>query len=253
MAFLGTLAGSAEQPLPVRVAILKALGASGWREAAPVLSSAVLAEGDASLRDAARDAHLALAERLAKPREGATVTRDDLAAGGTILEANMDAPADRREKLARALVSAADAAKLPAGTARYRLAAAYRERTDADPAEVVRLLKEAARKAQDDGLAARLEAELCLLLRKLLVDAKPDSDGWLEIAACDQRLSELSEDPQQAVSHLLNAADSACRAKRRGRADELLKMVQARAPLDATSQSRYEALAALAKELPAGS
>ncbi len=234
---LTQLATDAQQPLAAREAVIEALGKRGGRRA-----EGTLREIDANpaldplLRPAVREARLRLLKRLANG-EGAAADNPeqkpaDLEAAGRILEQEINGDAakldpERLEALAGLLVKAADTAKAPAWTARYRLAWLY-ARLPADRVKEAELLDRydaAATSAGADRLPLPLRAEMLVDYRDLLLKERSDTARIQAAAVCDEELAEIAleeRDKEKAARFYLDAAECHLDVGNRQRAKEML-------------------------------
>jgi hypothetical protein len=229
---LTELALAPEQPLDARKAVIEALGKKGGRRSEATLKAIEESERlDPLLLDAVREAKLQLLKRLANGEGAAADAPDqkpaDLEAAGRLLEQEIDGDADRLEALAALLVKAADAAKAPAGTARYRLAWLY-GRLPAErmkEAELLRRYDDAAANAIADRLAPALREAMLLEYRDLLLK-EPADEGRVEAAAtCNEDLAEVAlgeRNKEKAARFYLDAAECHFGLGNRPRAKELL-------------------------------
>jgi len=215
------LAVGKEQPLEARRAVIEALGQKGTRNAHPVLNVIVQTQGiDPALQTEAVAAKLALAERLAVPPDGRTITSDDLQAAIRILEEEKGA-ADlaRLDKLARDIVRVGDAAKLTVGVARYRLVTLYLRRPEKkrETKALLDLYVKAAGKAAADGLpgpeeqALQLGFKTLLLDKTLKIEGVEDNTRVRDAIGCLRRAAKLEEggDKKKAAKLFLDAAELA--------------------------------------------
>jgi len=252
------LAIGKDQPLDARRAVIDALGQKGTRNAHATLNVIVQTQGiDPSLQAAAVAAKLALAERLAVPPGGRTIAPDDLQTAVRILEEERGA-ADlaRIEKLARTIVEAGVAAKLPVGTARYRLVTLYLRHPEKEhDKKVLRELCEAAANgAKADGLLAADEQALLYLYKKLLLEDKsPDKrlanrEGAMR---CLGRIAELEKvDKKKAASLFMDAGALAIGLKRKADADEYLNRAMGTGGVGGELTARMKQLREAADNLP---
>jgi hypothetical protein len=252
------LAIGKDQPLDAREAVIDALGQKGTRNAHATLNVIVRTQGiDPSLQAAAVAAKLALAERLAVPPDARTIAPDDLQTAVRILEEERGA-ADlaRIEKLARTIVEAGVAAKLPVGTARYRLVTLYLRHPEKEhDKKVLRELCEAAANgAKNDGLLAADEQALLYRYKKLLLeDETPDKRLANREAAmrCLGRIAELEKvDTKKAASLFMDAAALAIELKRKADADEYLNKAMGTNGVGGGLTARLKQLRGAADNLP---
>jgi len=249
---------AADQPIEARRAVVEALGRKGGRRSAQTLAE-VEASADLSpdLLPAVREAKLQLAERLAN--SGATEApeqRADLEAACSLLEQGLNGDPERLEKIAGAIVRAADAAKLPAGTARYRMASLYRQRPaeKQDEATLLNLYQLAKANAATDGLPVELRETMLREYQGALL-AKPDDDRLAKAASCAEELGDLAREKEDAVgaaAHYLDGADYAVRRKDRALAERLLNLARESTGVTGELVAREKELRAVAESLPRG-
>ncbi len=219
-----------EQPLAARQTVLEALGKKGGRRAEATLRA--IEEGktfDPLLDGALREARLQLLKRLANGEGSAAddPKAPDLEAASRILEQEIDADPERLEALAALLVKAADAAKVPAGPARYRLAWLYARLPPERVKESVLLdrYEDAAANAVADKLPHALRETMLLDYRDLLLKEPSVAARVQAAAACGEDLAELAlegKDKEKAARYYLDAAESELSLGNRQRAKELL-------------------------------
>jgi hypothetical protein len=253
------LAVGKEQPLEARRAVIDALGRKGTRNAHATLNVIVQTQGiDPGLQAAAVAAKLTLAERLAVPPDGRKITPDDLQTAVRILEEEKGA-ADlaRIEKLARDILGAGDAAKLPVGTARYRLVTLYLRHPEKEHDKKVlhSLYEGAAAQARADGLPAAEEQALLLSYRTLLLE--DDTDGKRvenveKAIECLVRIAELEQgsDKKKAAILFMDAAELALELKRKTAAGELLNRAMATGGVGGELTARMKRLRERTDALP---
>jgi hypothetical protein len=229
---LTAIALAPEQPLDGRRAVVEALGKRGGRRAAATLDLIEQDKAfDPALAGAVKEAKLQLLKRLANGEGAAADAPDqkpaDLEAALRILEQEIAGDPDRLEALAGALVRACDAAKIPAATARYRLAWLYARLPPERMKEptLLQRYEEAAANAGADKLLPALREEMLRDYRDLLLKDKANTDRMREAATCAEELAELAlaeRNKEKAARHYLDAAESYLALGNRQRAKELL-------------------------------
>lgn len=238
LGLLAKLVLSGDQPAELRLAILKALGASGLRDARQVLASTAANEQlDESYRKAAADALLALAAALVTPPEGGVPARADFDAALEILKAEVDRKSDpeRLGKLARVIVAAGDTAKIPVRGARYWIAELHRRQAPADKAAYLQLLTEAADKAPADGPRPEVEEPALRELVALLATGGQFAGAVVR----SERLAAIAKDnPAKRQAYLLDAADYAVRAGDKAKVANLVARLRKDGDLEGQAATR---------------
>lgn len=230
---LTALALAPDQPLHGRTTVIEALGRKGGRRAEATLRAIEENKAfDPPLHPAMKEAKLVLLKRLANGEGAAADAPDqkagDLEAAGRILEQEIGGDStERLESLAGILVKAADAAKVPAGTARYRLAWLYAKlpAERVKETELLRRYEEAATNAAADKLPLDLRATMLLDYRDLLRKDPPVPERIHEAATCSEELAELAleeKNKEKAARYYLDAAESELSLGNRQRARELV-------------------------------
>ncbi len=229
---LTQLAIDAAQPFAAREVVIEALGKRGGRRAEATLREIEESQAlDPLLKPGIREAKLRLLKRLANGEGAAADTPEqkpaDLEAAGRILEQEIHGDPVRLEALAGLLVKVADAAKAPAGTARYRLAWLY-GRLPADQVKEAELRDRydaAAANASADRLPLPLRAEMLVDYRDLLLKERSDTARIQAAAVCDEELADIAlaeKDKEKAARFYLDAAECHLDVGNRQRAKEML-------------------------------
>jgi hypothetical protein len=225
-----------EQWPEARKAVIEALGKKGGRRAARTLQElAQSPDLPPDLLPVVQEAKLQLLKRLAEAggegnpeqkaadvEEAALLLEQEVSGGREI-----GSDVERLEKLADLVVREADAAKLPAGTARFRLAWLYArlpedKRTEG---ELLRRYGQACDNAVDDRLPPGPREEMLKEYRDLLL-RRPDERARLELAVdCAQELGRLSleekKDKVAAARYYLDAGEGAVKLGNPRLAEEL--------------------------------
>jgi len=255
---LKALVLAADQPIEARRAVVEALGRKGGRRSAQTLAEIEAApELHPDLLPIVREAKLQLARRLANGEASeAPEQRADLEAACRLLEEGLNGDPERLEKIAEAIVRAADAAKLPAGTARYRMASLYQRRPaeKQEQAALLNLFQIAKAAALSDGLPADLREAMLRDYQTLLL-AKPDDDRYAKAASCAEELGDLAlekKDKAVAAGHFLDAAEYAIRRRDRALAERLLNRARDSAGVGGELVAREKELRVAAESLPRG-
>ncbi|MHC4670804.1 MAG: HEAT repeat domain-containing protein [Planctomycetota bacterium] len=257
LAHVAQLATSAAQPLEARLTVVAALGLKGTRNARATLNRIARSDGiDPEVQTAIAEAKLRLAARLVSVGNGGTVAPEDLQTAVGILEEEKGTAApERLEKLARDIVEAGDAAKLPVGVARFRRLSLYlqRPREQRDGAELLRLYEDAATKAAADGLPPKEERNLLQRYKDELLREETDPQRVDRAIWCLSRMAELTvgENQGEAARFLLDAAERAIALRERTQAQELLRRAARTGGLEGPLTQRHQSLSKLAQALPA--
>ncbi|MCK6461501.1 MAG: hypothetical protein L6Q95_16595, partial [Planctomycetes bacterium] len=249
---LMALVADKEQPLDARKVVIEALGKKGGRRSAATLEKlAQTKDLDPTLLDAVREAKLVLLERLATMKGAAADAPEqkplDLEAACQLLEQERGGDAERLEQLAGVLVKACDQAKIPAGTARYRLATLYArlpQEKQKEP-QLLQRYKDAADNAASDKLPAGLREELLLAYREALRKDASDPERARRAMECSRDLAQLALESQakdRAAGYWLDAAEAATNLSDGAQARKFLDEAAASGGIVGELESREQAL-----------
>lgn len=225
------IATAPEQSLDARRTVIEALGRKGGRRSAKTLREIEEAKDVELPPGSVREAKLVLLERLANGKGAAADAPAekpaDLEVAVQLLEEVIDADPERLELIATALVKSCEAAEVPAGTARYRLAWLYgRFPPEKMKEEELRLRYEvAAENAEADRLPAALRAEMLEEYRVLLLKNPTDPRRMQDAAICAEKLGDLAleeKNKEKAAVAYFDAAEYYFGLGNRQRAKELL-------------------------------
>lgn len=228
------LAVSKDQPFDARKAVIEALGKRGGRRSALTLEALKQHKDlDPALVGTIREAKLVLLKRLAENKASIADTPDqrplDLEAACLLLEQEQGgSDVERLELLAADVVKACVDAKVPAGTARYRLATIHARLPAEKRKEAVLLqrYKDAADNAVADKLPVAMREALLLEYRDLLGKDGADKDRIRRTVECNRDLAKLATEAQatdKAAGYWLDAAEAAANMNDPALADKFLQ------------------------------
>jgi hypothetical protein len=254
---------SKDQPIDARKAVIEALGSKGGRRSAGTLDELKQHKDlDPSLEKPVREAKLVLLHRLATNKGAAADAPDqkplDLDAAIKILEQELGGDAERLEALAADIVKACDTApKVPAGTARYRLATLYARLSAEKQKDGVLLqrYKDAADNAAADKLPPDLREQMLLEYRDLLRKDTSNADHARRAMECSRDLAKLATDAQardKAAGYWLDAAETAANLNDGALARKFLEEAAASGGVVGALQVREQELRTRIDRLPKG-